>query len=185
MKLIQIIIRYYHEHQLLPPQELVYMEYALTGLFNEFLKTIVFAIFFMLLGQLDLYLFICLVLLPIRWCSGGFHCKTFWGCFLFSFCWIMFLVFIPPYLLLPQWSILLLLLLIPGTLRHIPYTPPFRPIRTPYLIHRLRIFYVILMSFWIILFSLQLPSAHYATCGAYTLLTQIIQLYIPKKKEVK
>lgn len=66
--------------------ELKKIEYGLYCLIDEFTKFIMFAILFCSLSLFSQFLIIIVFLCPIRIFAGGFHNKTYWGCFFFSLC---------------------------------------------------------------------------------------------------
>ena len=69
--------------------ELKKMEYGLLCIFDEITKIIPYFIIFWLLSLEKYYIVILIFFCPIRIFSGGYHAKTYWGCFFISF--IMFL----------------------------------------------------------------------------------------------
>lgn len=64
--------------------ELKKIEYGLWAILDEFTKIIMYFIVFGLLSLNDYLLVILLFFCPIRAVSGGFHNKTYWGCFFFT-----------------------------------------------------------------------------------------------------
>lgn len=177
------IASYYSQNKLLPEQTITHMIYGITAVLNELSKLIVYGIFFSLTHQLYAYFFILLILLPLRWDSGGLHCKTYWGCFCCSFLMFMGLIYL-PYIFTPDKSILTFLILLFSilSLSHVPYAPSFRPITDPLRICHMRIFYILLVLIWLIILNyLSMPSL-LAYSGLYTLLFQTSQLLIPRKE---
>ena len=161
-KPIDVICDFYMAHSLLPAREIEYMRYAMLSVFSEAIKLLLF-----------------LVLFPIRWASGGVHARTFWGCFSASLLWLLFLVYVPPYLPMNLLLQVLLLFLALLSVRHIPYTPAFRPITRQRTIHILRYCYLILVGLWILVFNIADMPAAYTRIGFYTILLQALQLFIP------
>lgn len=179
------LAEYYLAHDILPVQTIEYMEYALHSILDELTKLIIYTILFAFLGKLPQYFFILVVLLPIRWAAGGLHSKTFWGCFSYSLLMFLGLIYIAP--LLPHSPPILFaipLVLAAASLPHVPYTPAFRPITNGRKIRILRIFYITAVYLWIaVLCFADLPEAYVAS-GFYTLLFQVAQLFIPKKRRL-
>ena len=64
------------------------LQYFFRTIGAESSKLFVFAVFFWYTGQIQEYIFAVLVLLYFRFFGGGFHLKTYWGCFIFSFSYI-------------------------------------------------------------------------------------------------
>ncbi|MBU3182758.1 accessory gene regulator B family protein [Clostridium psychrophilum] len=65
--------------------ELKKMEYGLVCLFDEITKIIPYYIIFYLFSLQKYYVVIFIFFCPIRLFSGGYHAKTYWGCFFISF----------------------------------------------------------------------------------------------------
>lgn len=63
---------------------IIKIRYALAVLKNELLKTLILICIFALMGQLESFLVIMLLILPIRLSTGGIHFKKSIPCFLFS-----------------------------------------------------------------------------------------------------
>ena len=179
---VKIISAYYNKHNILPVQTIEYMEYTLISLWNEWIKIIIYWIFFVFLKQNTSFLFILLILYPIRWISGGFHAKTFLGCFIYSFFAILFLIFLPPILPCPiiPFSLFLFVLCL-LTYSYVPSTPTFRPITNKKNIYILQCLYITLIIIWIIILNLITHPNKYTSIGFYTLLFQVIQLFASKK----
>lgn len=64
--------------------ELKQIKYGLYCIIDEFTKFIIFSILFFSLSLFSRFLVIVFFLCPIRVFAGGFHNKTYWGCFFFS-----------------------------------------------------------------------------------------------------
>lgn len=65
--------------------QLIKMEYGLLCFFSEITKLILYCIIFYLF-RVHIYFFIALIFLsPLRAAIGGYHSKTYWGCFILSF----------------------------------------------------------------------------------------------------
>ncbi|MBZ9633222.1 accessory gene regulator ArgB-like protein [Clostridium sp. FP1] len=65
--------------------ELKKMEYGLLCFFDEVTKIIPYYIIFYLFSLQQYYVVVFVFFCPIRLFSGGFHSKTYWGCFFISF----------------------------------------------------------------------------------------------------
>ncbi len=64
--------------------ELKKMEYGLICLFDEVTKIIPYYIIFYLFSLQQYYVVVFMFFCPIRLFSGGYHAKTYWGCFFIS-----------------------------------------------------------------------------------------------------
>lgn len=78
--------------------ELKKMEYGLVCLFDEFTKIIPYYIIFYLFSLQQYYLVVFVFFCPIRLFSGGFHAKTYWGCFFISFVTFCVMIIIGKYI---------------------------------------------------------------------------------------
>jgi accessory gene regulator B len=65
--------------------ELKKMEYGLLCFFDEVTKIIPYYVIFYLFSLQKYYLVVFVFFCPIRLFSGGYHAKTYWGCFFISF----------------------------------------------------------------------------------------------------
>ena len=61
------------------------MEYGLTCFFDEVTKFIPYFIIFWIFSLQKYYVIALIFFCPIRLFSGGYHAKTYWGCFFISF----------------------------------------------------------------------------------------------------
>ena len=168
MALIHTIVNYYDRHQILPERELRFMQYTLEALWNECIKTVLFGLYFGILGRLSQYVLVCCVLLPLRWFSGGMHCSSFRNCLIISFLYINAFIFCGAILSLP----------------HIPCTPALREISNPTKISWLRRLFLFDVIFWFIVcigYNTNFSLIHCILC---TIISQQIQLLF-SRKEVK
>lgn len=60
------------------------MEYGLLCFFDEITKVISFFIIFYLFSLQQYYVVTFMFFCPVRLFSGGYHAKTYWGCFIMS-----------------------------------------------------------------------------------------------------
>ncbi|MBP2031889.1 accessory gene regulator B [Clostridium algifaecis] len=65
--------------------ELKKMEYGLVCTFDEITKFVPYFFIFWLFSLQKYYLVALMFFCPIRLFSGGYHAKTYWGCFFISF----------------------------------------------------------------------------------------------------
>ena len=78
--------------------ELKKMEYGLVCLFDEVTKIIPYYIIFYLFSLQQYYIVIFAFFCPIRLFSGGFHAKTYCGCFFISFVTFCVMIIIGKYI---------------------------------------------------------------------------------------
>lgn len=78
--------------------ELKKMEYGLLCFFDEVTKIIPYYILFYLFSLQQYYVVAFVFFCPIRLFSGGFHAKTYWGCFLISFITFWVIIIIGKYI---------------------------------------------------------------------------------------
>ena len=178
----EVLAKYYKAHNILHLQTIEYMEYVLHSILDELAKLAIYTFLFAFLDKLSQYLFIIIVLFPVRWSSGGLHSKTFWGCFFYSLLMFIGLIYVAPILPYPHTvSFALLGILALFSCSHVPYTPAFRPITNGRTICKLRCFYIAAIFLWIALLNWPAFPDAYVSSGFYTILFQVVQLFIPKK----
>lgn len=85
------------ENEVLQPYEIKLIKYTLNCLIFEFSKLIILLIFFYLHNSTKDFITSLLILLPLRWNSGGLHFQTYLGCL----CWTL-VFFITSTLILPS-----------------------------------------------------------------------------------
>ena len=73
------------------------MEYGLNSIFGEITKLITFIIFFYLFSAEKYFLISFIFFSPIRLFSGGYHAKTYWGCFIFTLVFFVLIIFLGKY----------------------------------------------------------------------------------------
>lgn len=92
--------------------EISLIRYALTALFYDFSKLIVFGIFYYYTDRFIPYLFALLPLVLLRTQNGGIHFKKYWTCFLFTFGYLELCIDILPWLIpVSQFAMHVILLL--------------------------------------------------------------------------
>ncbi|MBV7273886.1 accessory gene regulator B family protein [Clostridium sp. PL3] len=78
--------------------ELKKMEYGLTCLWDEITKLIPYFIIFWLFSVQGYYIVTLIFFCPIRLFTGGYHAKTYWGCFFISFVIFSLIIVIGKYI---------------------------------------------------------------------------------------
>lgn len=99
-KITNYIIKIMTDSELFSRLELIKMEYGLICMFNEITKFIPFIIIFYLLSFQNYYFIALLFFCPIRIFTGGYHAKTYWGCFLISFISFLIIILIGKYIII-------------------------------------------------------------------------------------
>lgn len=87
------------------------MEYGLICFFDEFTKFILLITIFSFFSLQKYFILVCLFFCPIRLFSGGYHCKTYWGCFFFSLVALSIPILIGKHYFLSNHVLIILLLI--------------------------------------------------------------------------
>lgn len=87
------------------------LHYFLLSFFSESSKIILIGLYFYWRSQMPSYLWGLLIFFILRYLSGGFHCKTYIGCFCFTFLFFNAVIFLFPLIKLSVLLMLLFLLL--------------------------------------------------------------------------
>ncbi|OAA93698.1 accessory gene regulator B family protein [Clostridium coskatii] len=88
--------------------ELKKMEYGLLCIFDEITKIIPYFIIFWLFSLQQYYVVILIFFCPIRIFSGGYHAKTYWGCFFISFIAFLSIIIVGKYVSFNTYILLML-----------------------------------------------------------------------------
>lgn len=89
--------------------ELKKMEYGLVCIFSEITKIIPYFIIFYFFSLEKYYIVTIIFFCPVRIFSGGYHAKTYWGCFFITFAIFALIIIISKYSAL---NIIILILLL-------------------------------------------------------------------------
>jgi accessory gene regulator B len=89
--------------------ELKKMTYGMECFFDEITKFVPYFIIFWMLSLHKYFLISILFFCPIRLFSGGYHAKTYWGCFFISFIIFASIILFGKYIILNSISKILLL----------------------------------------------------------------------------
>lgn len=87
------------------------MEYGLTCFFDEITKFIPYFIIFWIFSLQKYYIVALIFFCPIRLFSGGYHARTYWGCFFISFVVFLIIIVSGKYLIINSAIILSLLII--------------------------------------------------------------------------
>ena len=165
-------------------EELEQIQYALTTILNEVFKIIILIILFGVIGNLNYLLFSMIILLSIRFFSGGLHAKTLLGCLMWTTLFFTLTSIIAP--LVPKlntsiYYILSLLNLVVIILQA-PYPNPRRPIKRKKRRQYLKILAISFSLFWTYILLFYINNLNYLNCGMATILLQSAQLIYIKKE---
>ncbi|AJA48132.1 accessory gene regulator B [Clostridium pasteurianum DSM 525 = ATCC 6013] len=87
------------------------MEYGLICFIDEITKFVPYFIIFWILSLQKYYIIALLFFCPIRLFSGGYHAKTYWGCFFISFIVFFMIIICGKYLIINTIIIISLLII--------------------------------------------------------------------------
>jgi len=168
--------------------EFVSIKYGWQILLIELTKIIPYGIIFALLGRLPEYLFAFAVLAPLRVIGGGYHAKTYEGCYIITFLTFFAGIYIGDFF--PISFELRITLFVIGLLLTIflaPVAHPNMPIRDDAIRKKRRIRSIALFAVWGI--ATIFFSDHYANITIFMMMVQALLLPIgllynkkPKKK---
>ena len=89
--------------------ELKKIAYGLECIIDEITKIIPYFIIFWIFSLHKYYLVILLFFCPIRLFTGGYHAKTYWGCFFITFITFTAIIFMGKYILINKMVLIALL----------------------------------------------------------------------------
>lgn len=88
------------------------IRFSLTGLFYDVSKTLIFLVFFYVIGKLPEFLFATVPLILLRTRTGGIHFRKYWSCFAFSFIYLYMCVSVLPVFITVHPLVIYLILLV-------------------------------------------------------------------------
>lgn len=74
------------------------LRFSFTGILYDMSKTLIFGIYFCIIGRFPEFLFALIPLVLLRIRSGGIHFRKYWTCFFFSFLYFCLAIHILPVL---------------------------------------------------------------------------------------
>lgn len=158
-------------------REIARMDYTLRVVFYDLSKLLFFTIFYLFLGKFQEYIVCLLALLPLRWLSGGMHLKSFWTCFLFSFCFFNLIILGLASCSLPLYWEIALLILCNFFLYGIgPVTSAKRKVMKKKQYDCMRMFSSAILLLYTILYFV-LENVPHRTIVFWSIILQIIQLF--------
>lgn len=109
--------------------ELALVKYTLESIFSEFSKIIILGIFYFFTGYFSSFVIFILSLALLRVHSGGFHCKHYFTCFLFTFIMSYFAIVLLPCKYSPSYLMIMVCTTICLFVNYYigPISSPFRP----------------------------------------------------------
>lgn len=72
------------------------LRFSFTGILYDVSKTLIFGIYFCIIGKFPEFLFALVPLILLRIKSGGIHFRKYWTCFLFSFLYLCLVIHVLP-----------------------------------------------------------------------------------------
>lgn len=72
------------------------LRFSFTGILYDVSKTLIFLVYFTMIGKLPEFLFALVPLVLLRTRSGGVHFRKYWTCFLFSFLYLCLVIHVLP-----------------------------------------------------------------------------------------
>ena len=72
------------------------LRFSFTGILYDISKTLIFGIYFCIIGKLPEFLFALVPLVLLRTRTGGIHFKKYWTCFFFSFLYLGLVIHVLP-----------------------------------------------------------------------------------------
>ncbi|WP_297420302.1 accessory gene regulator B family protein [Clostridium sp.] len=166
----------------LSKKDILKIQYTLEVILGDLTKFIILFLIFLLLKELPLFLLSFIILNSTRPLFGGVHCKTYYGCLIFSLLYfIIVLLFakLSPKLNINFYMVSFIVSFI-TTLIFAPCHNEKRPVNNK---ATLKILSLISLTFWSILFF-KLPDLQVCNCIFVSILFQIIQVIIINIKGV-
>lgn len=128
------------------------------------------------------YLFAVCILWFLRFCSGGIHRKTYLGCLICSFLYLILAVQILPVIPMPLWlQILSMALAIPVSRRLGPAISPYRKHITPAQSRRYQKYQTVGLLIYL-LFIIIAPASPLQKVGYWVIMIHILQLTLAKRR---
>lgn len=162
--------------------DLLKIQYTLEVILGDLSKFIIILLIFLTLNQVPLFVLSFIILISIRPLGGGIHCKTFGSCLIVS---IMYFIIIALFSTFStKWDInfyiVFFIISFIITLAYAPCPNEKRPINNK---ATLKIFSLISLTFWVILFF-KLTNIQISNCIFVSILFQIVQIIIVNIKGV-
>lgn len=141
-------------------------------------KLLVMFLYFHYFSLTKEYLLAIILFWILRFNGGGLHCKTYWGCFLLSFIYMVFSIQLLPKLLLPKiFYICMLIICVALLLKIGPIASQFRKHLPKNILSHYKVtLFQILLLFFIIM--VVLPLNTYLIIGFWVILIHTLQMGI-------
>lgn len=165
--------------------ELPQLRYGMTVARNELIKGLLLLLIFWKMGYLLPFLFLIVVSVPMRMCTGGIHLNSNVGCFLLSFLLLFMEMAVLPelpigehnYIYLLEISVLLIALFP-------PVGSPHRPMQSSserFIINKG--VSCLLCVFWFFILGYHMWDPYLMACGVWALCIQAVQLILVNIKK--
>ncbi len=154
------------------------IRYTIITVLSEVSKFTLIGLFFYLFCNLFYYLWSAIILIILRRYSGGYHCRTYLSCFIFSFVYMYLCIILLPLVHIEKFIQLLLLVLTFLVVYKIaPIPSVYHAKLNKKQIHRYRIciFTIIIIYFLLVLL---LPNSRFLSVDFWTIIIHTLQLLI-------
>lgn len=152
------------------------IRYTIITVLSEVSKFTLIGLFFYLFSNLFYYLWSATILIILRRYSGGYHCKTYFSCFIFSFVYMYLCIILLPLVHIEksiQILILILAFLIVYKVAPIPSSYHAKLNSKQIYRYRIYIFTIIIIYFFLVLL---LPNSKFLSIGFWTIIIHTLQL---------
>ena len=165
--------------------QIALIKYALSAIFSECSKLILLSLFYIYIGRFSYFFMSICVLLLLRINGGGFHCKHYITCLLFTFLLLLASVVILPKYISLNPVIMLISLMICLLINYYigPIASPFRPSPDSLLLKSCKnncflviFIYIIIVS----IFNTNIILNIYLTIGYWTIILHTLQMILAK-----
>lgn len=154
------------------------VKYAMMVILNEVEKFLMLTVMFAILGEIKIYIISLAVVLSVRFTIGGYHRKTFWGCFFFSLCFLSVVIMMTKFISLPDiFPIMIFLLYCVFIALKAPILPEYRPEPDDKRKKKLKVYACIIMGVWLAFCEITTDGT-IRGCIEWTLLLQLSEILV-------
>ena len=183
IKRLSIMISGYLEEKnsSLTKKDVLKIQYTLEAILSDLSKFIILFLIFLFLKEVPLFLLSFIILNSTRPLLGGIHCKTYYGCLIWSLLYFMTILLftkLSPELNINFYIVFFIMSFI-ITLIFAPCSNEKRPVKNKATLKTLSL---ISLTFWIILFNVS--ALEIRNCIVISIFLQIVQVIIINMKGV-
>lgn len=170
--------KYLKEKYQISKYQIAQIEFLFKTLSSELSKMLIMGIIFH--NQLTLYLFALLIMLFLRCTTGGLHFYTYWGCLICSIIYVGLVLLILPFINLPTYLKLLLLLICIFICNRVgPVVSKYRPTPSKELYtHGTKATCMFIFIYSLVLYII--PENKHLTVGFWIIILHSLQLIVAK-----